>query len=529
MLHTSKDIRSPGLRTLPPGVERYFVRGGGLSIIEVLPEDKIEIINEEGKQICEIIVFNSKGKSDLSILNLKENSNADFSKKTISNDEKISKILKKKNLNLSNAKASIIFNDDCLMGEKITLTSKDKCIVMIAAPGDAMNVHEQNPPTDLTIYLNKAKFIETDEQFILPDPLSDPIIEQLVKRRTAETYSVKAGEYIQIIDPGGRQCSDFLAFDTQKLNDGIESIIDDKTTRTFMGGAYPGPGLFSKFYDGDHEAMIEVVRDTVGRHDTFNLACTSKYYEDMGYMGHINCTDNFNNRLDKYDINSRKSWSAINLFFNTAIDANNVASFDEPWSRPGDYVLFRALKDLTCISSACPCDVDAANGWNPTDIFVRTYSKEKKYSKAIAFRMKTDSEPKLTQETGFHKKTSELTRNFVEYKGFWLANNFTNSGTIKEYTACRESAIATDLSPLRKFEILGPDAENLMQYTLTRNVKKLSIGQVVYTAMCYENGCMLDDGTLFKLGQDNFRWIGGDEYSGEWLKEQAKKKNTKFG
>ena len=60
--------------------------------------------------------------------------------------------------------------------------------------------------------------------------LSDPIIEQLVKRRTAETYEVKAGEYIQIIDPGGRQCSDFLAFDTQKLNDGIESIIDDKAT-----------------------------------------------------------------------------------------------------------------------------------------------------------------------------------------------------------------------------------------------------------------------------------------------------------
>ena len=43
------------------------------------------------------------------------------------------------------------------MGEKITLSSKDKCIVMIAAPGDAMNVHEQNPPTDLTIFLTKAK------------------------------------------------------------------------------------------------------------------------------------------------------------------------------------------------------------------------------------------------------------------------------------------------------------------------------------------------------------------------------------
>ena len=41
MLHTSNDIRNPGLRTLPSGVERYFVKGGGLSIIEVLPEDKI--------------------------------------------------------------------------------------------------------------------------------------------------------------------------------------------------------------------------------------------------------------------------------------------------------------------------------------------------------------------------------------------------------------------------------------------------------------------------------------------------------
>ena len=71
MLQTSKEIRNPGLRTLPPGVERFFVKGGGLSIIEVSPEDKIEIINDEGKQICEIIVFNSEGKSNLSILDLK--------------------------------------------------------------------------------------------------------------------------------------------------------------------------------------------------------------------------------------------------------------------------------------------------------------------------------------------------------------------------------------------------------------------------------------------------------------------------
>ena len=39
--------------------------------------------------------------------------------------------------------------------------------------------------------------------------------------------------------------------------------------------------------------------------------------------------------------------------------------------------------------------------------------------------------------------------------------------------------------------------------------------------MCYENGTMFDDGTLLKLSDHGFRWICGDEYGGEWLKEQA--------
>ena len=69
----------------------------------------------------------------------------------------------------------------------------------------------------------------------------------------------------------------------------------------------------------------------------------------------------------------------------------------------------------------------------------------------------------------------------------------------------------------------GPDAEALLQYALTRNVRKLAVGQVVYTAMCYEHGGMIDDGTLFRLGDSNFRWIGGDDYGGIWLRELAEK------
>ena len=45
--------------------------------------------------------------------------------------------------------------------------------------------------------------------------------------------------------------------------------------------------------------------------------------------------------------------------------------------------------------------------------------------------------------------------------------------------------------------------------------------------MCYDNGCMIDDGTIFRLGKDNFRWIGGQEYGGTWLRALAKKKKYK--
>ena len=83
-----------------------------------------------------------------------------------------------------------------------------------------------------------------------------------------------------------------------------------------------------------------------------------------------------------------------------------------------------------------------------------------------------------------------------------------------------------DLSPLRKWEILGPDAETLIQRTITRNARKLAVGQVVYTAICNETGGMIDDATVYRLGQDNFRFVGGDEYDGIWLREVAQRERA---
>ena len=165
MLDSSTNIKEPGLNVLPPGVERYIVNGGGLTGIQILPDDELEIINNEGNQICEISVFNKEGKSEPAILDLKENKNTSEIKKILLKKDESSLIalrqLKKRNLDISKSKASIIFDKNTNLGEKINLKSKDKCYCIFAAPGPEMLVHEQNPPTDLTFLLRELKLQKT--------------------------------------------------------------------------------------------------------------------------------------------------------------------------------------------------------------------------------------------------------------------------------------------------------------------------------------------------------------------------------
>jgi aminomethyltransferase len=157
-----------------------------------------------------------------------------------------------------------------------------------------------------------------------------------------------------------------------------------------------------------------------------------------------------------------------------------------------------------------------------TDVHVRVYSPENRFSTAIARRVTADAEPELTRDTAFHPREAELTKSFVEYRGYWLPHCFNNEGGVAEYWACREKSVVMDLSPLRKWEVLGPDAEQFMQHMVTRNIRKLAAGQVVYTALCNETGGMIDDATVFRMTDQNFRFVGGDPYDGVWLREQAK-------
>jgi len=482
-----------GLRPSEPGVEFYRVAPGGATEVAIRGDDRVTVIDRHGGQTAEIT---ARGGGGLAALGLERDA---------------------KNGGLT------LFGRDSRPGSEITLTAEGATTLTVAAPGGRI-VDGDPPASELMIEVRRAN-PATREQPELPPPLADPRLDFRVDKATARSYEVRQGEYIQVIDVQGKQCSDFLAFGAAKLQRGLERGLDATVTRTLMGNAYPTPGLQGKFYDLDMEPLVEVIRDTVGRHDTFALACQSKYYEDLGYPGHVNCTDNFNQALSPFTITARKGWEALNFFYNTAFDSNMQLVSDEPWSRPGDYVMLRAMTDLVCASSACPDDVDPSNAWEVTDVHVRVYSPQNRFSVAIAHRVTADAPPVLTQETAFHSRTSALTKSFLEYRGYWLPHCFNNEGGIAEYWACREKVVVMDLSPLRKWEVLGPDAETLIQKTITRDARKLSVGQVVYTAICNETGGMIDDATVFRLGDNNFRFVGGDEYDGVWLREVAEKNN----
>jgi aminomethyltransferase len=511
-----------GLRVSDPGLETFPVRPGGATVVALRAEDRVRVVDRHGGQVAELTAMTAEGAHDASALGLGADAPASVVRGLLGTTaDGFLGQLHLLGVDPDDVRCARLFGPESVPGEAVALVAQRDTMLLVAAPGGRV-IDGDRPASELLVEVRRAR-PRARSEVELPPPLAEPRLDLRVDAASALSYEVRAGEYIQIIDVHGRQCSDFLAFHRHKLEQGVERGLDATVTRTLMGNAYPMPGLQGKFYDLDMDPLVEVVRDTVGRHDTFALACQAKYYEDMGYPGHLNCTDNFNGALSPFPIAPRKGWEALNFFYNTAWDASLQLISDEPWSRPGDYVMVRAMADLVCASSACPDDIDPSNAWEVTDIHVRVYSPENRFSTAIARRVTADAEPVLTRETTFHPRTSELTQSFIEYRGYWLPHCFNNEGAIAEYWACREAVAVMDLSPLRKWEILGPDAETLMQRVITRDARKLSVGQVVYTAICNETGGMIDDATVFRLGQDNFRFVGGDEYDGVWLREVAQR------
>jgi aminomethyltransferase len=125
-----------------------------------------------------------------------------------------------------------------------------------------------------------------------------------------------------------------------------------------------------------------------------------------------------------------------------------------------------------------------------------------------------------TLPTPFHARIAPLMKghDWSRWSGFATVNTFTN--VEEEYFAMRNAATLFDVSPMTKYRIAGPDAGRYLNRLLPRDIDKLAPGRVFYTVWCNDAGHVIDDGTLFRFGPDEFR-LNAQERHLPWLEDSA--------
>jgi aminomethyltransferase len=123
--------------------------------------------------------------------------------------------------------------------------------------------------------------------------------------------------------------------------------------------------------------------------------------------------------------------------------------------------------------------------------------------------------------TAVHEKTLALCEslNYRDWSGYYAVSAYETHHE-HEYNAIRNAAALIDVSPLYKYRLSGPDATRLVDRIVTRDMRKVSLGQVIYTPWCDEQGKAIDDGTVSRLEEDVYRWTAADP-SLRWFQQNA--------
>ena len=123
--------------------------------------------------------------------------------------------------------------------------------------------------------------------------------------------------------------------------------------------------------------------------------------------------------------------------------------------------------------------------------------------------------------TAFHERTFPLCQslNYREWSGYYTVSVYEVHHE-HEYNAIRNAAALIDISPLYKYLVTGKDATKLVNRIITRDIRKVSVGQVIYCCWCDEQGKVIDDGTITRLEENKYRWTAADP-SLRWFRQNG--------
>jgi len=123
--------------------------------------------------------------------------------------------------------------------------------------------------------------------------------------------------------------------------------------------------------------------------------------------------------------------------------------------------------------------------------------------------------------TAFHERTLALCEslNFKEWSGYYTVGAYEMTHE-HEYNAIRNSSAMIDITPLFKYRVTGKDATKLVNRVITRDINKVAIDQVIYCCWCDPEGKVIDDGTITRLGENDYRWTAADP-SLRWFNQNS--------
>jgi aminomethyltransferase len=123
--------------------------------------------------------------------------------------------------------------------------------------------------------------------------------------------------------------------------------------------------------------------------------------------------------------------------------------------------------------------------------------------------------------TAFHDRTLALCEslNYREWSGYYTVSVYEMHHE-HEYNAIRNSAALIDITPLFKYLITGRDATKFVNRVIARDINKVAVDQVIYCCWCDPQGKVIDDGTITRLGENEYRWTAADP-SLRWFQQNS--------
>ena len=182
-----------------------------------------------------------------------------------------------------------------------------------------------------------------------------------IKPRSGVAFQLEQGQLLRVIDPEGVQVSDLLAYNAADVREAISNgrTFDYEETIALTTG--------NRLWSNRSSAMLEIVEDTVGRHDFLLTPCSEAtfrhFYPDQPI--HRGCFGNLAEALAPYGVAPDMIPCAFNLFMNVPVAADGRLRVDPPTSRPGDFILLRAEMDLVIGLTACSAYASNGGSFKP--------------------------------------------------------------------------------------------------------------------------------------------------------------------